>query len=179
MPLRDYRGVTPVLGARVYVDECALVIGRVSLGDDVSFWPFAVARGDVNHIEIGARTNVQDGSVLHVVSDSPTVPGGIPLIIGADVTVGHKAMLHAARIGDRCLIGMAAVVLDGAVIEDEVVVAAGSVVPPGKRLTAHGLYMGNPARRVRELSAAEIERLPAGAAHYVKIKDEYLNASRG
>jgi carbonic anhydrase/acetyltransferase-like protein (isoleucine patch superfamily) len=179
MPLRDYRGVTPVLGARVYVDECALVIGRVVLGDDVSFWPFAVARGDVNHIEIGARTNIQDGSVLHVVSDSPAVPGGIPLIIGADVTVGHKAMLHAARIGDRCLIGMAAVVLDGAVIEDEVVVAAGSVVAPGKRLATHGLYLGNPARRVRELSVAEIERLQAGAAHYVKIKDEYLTASRG
>jgi carbonic anhydrase/acetyltransferase-like protein (isoleucine patch superfamily) len=178
MPLRNYRGVSPALGARVYVDECALVIGRVVLGDDVSFWPFAVARGDVNHIEIGARTNIQDGSVLHVVSDSPAVPGGIPLIIGTDVTVGHQAMLHAARIGHRCLIGMAAVVLDGAVLEDEVVVAAGSVVPPGKHLASHGLYMGNPARRVRELSATEIEHLQSSAAHYVKIKDEYL-ASTG
>jgi carbonic anhydrase/acetyltransferase-like protein (isoleucine patch superfamily) len=179
MPLRDYRGVTPVLGARVYVDECALVIGRVSLGDDVSFWPFAVARGDVNRIEIGARTNIQDGSVLHVVSDSPSVPGGIPLILGEDVTVGHKAMLHAAQIGHRCLIGMAAVVLDGAVIEDEVIVAAGSVVPPGKRLTSRGLYMGNPAKRVRELGAEEIERLVYGAAHYVKVKDQYLAAPAG
>jgi len=174
MPLRAYLGVNPVLGERVYVDACAVVIGRVTLGDDVSFWPFAVARGDVNRIEIGARTNIQDGSVLHVVSDSPTIPGGIPLIIGADVTVGHKAMLHAARIGDRCLIGMAAVVLDGAVIEDEVVVAAGSVVPPGKRLTSHGLYMGNPAKRARELSGAEIDRLTYSAAHYVKVKDDYL-----
>jgi len=179
MPLRPYLGVSPVLGNRVYVDECAVVIGRVTLGDDVSFWPFAVARGDVNRIEIGARTNIQDGSVLHVVSDSPSVPGGMPLIIGADVTVGHKAMLHAAQIGHRCLIGMAAVVLDGAVIEDEVIVAAGSVVPPGKRLTSKGLYMGNPAKRVRELRGAEIEGLVYGAAHYVKVKDEYLAATAG
>jgi carbonic anhydrase/acetyltransferase-like protein (isoleucine patch superfamily) len=172
--LRRYRGVSPVLGARVYVDECAVVIGRVTLGDDVSFWPFVVARGDVNRIEIGARTNIQDGSVLHVVGDSPSVPGGIPLLIGDDVTVGHKAMLHAARIGHRCLIGMAAVVLDGAVIEDEVIVAAGSVVAPGKRLTSRGLYMGNPARRMRELSAAELQRLSHSASHYVKLKDDYL-----
>jgi carbonic anhydrase/acetyltransferase-like protein (isoleucine patch superfamily) len=171
--LRDYRGFRPVLGARVYVDDCALVIGRVTLGDDASLWPFAVARGDVNRIEIGARTNIQDGSVLHVVHDSPSKPGGLPLIIGDDVTVGHKAMLHAARIGHRCLIGMAAVILDGAVIEDEVIVAAGSVVPPGKRLASHGLYLGNPAKRARELTVAEIERLLYSAHHYVKIKDAH------
>jgi carbonic anhydrase/acetyltransferase-like protein (isoleucine patch superfamily) len=173
MTLRAYQGVSPVLGARVYVDECALLIGRVTLGDDASVWPFAVARGDVNRIEIGARTNIQDGCVLHVVHDGPAVPGGLPLVIGDDVTVGHKAMLHAARIGHRCLIGMAAVVLDGAVIEDEVILAAGSVVPPGKRLESHGLYMGNPARRARELTAVEIERLLYSAHHYVKIKDSH------
>ena len=179
MALRDYRGVSPLLGARVYVDECAVVIGRVTLGDDVSLWPFAVARGDVNRIEIGARTNIQDGSVLHVVSDSPSRPGGMPLIIGEDVSVGHKAMLHAARIGARCLIGMAAVVLDGAVIEDEVIVAAGSVVPPGMRLASHGLYMGNPARRSRELRSGEIEQLAHNAAHYVQVKDDYLKPGGG
>jgi carbonic anhydrase/acetyltransferase-like protein (isoleucine patch superfamily) len=173
MALRDYQGVSPVLGARVYVDECALVIGRVTLGDDASVWPFAVARGDVNRIEIGARTNIQDGSVLHGVHDGPFLPGGLPLIIGDDVTVGHKAMLHAARIGHRCLIGMAAIVLDGAVIEDEVIVAAGSVVPPGKHLTSHGLYRGNPAERTRELTGGEIERLLYSARHYVKIKDSH------
>jgi carbonic anhydrase/acetyltransferase-like protein (isoleucine patch superfamily) len=176
MGLREYRGTRPRLGERVYVDECALVIGRVTLGDDVSVWPFAVLRGDVNRIEIGARTNIQDGSVLHVVHDGPATPGGLPLIIGEDVTVGHKAMLHAVCIGHRCLIGMAAVVLDGAVIEDEVVVAAGSVVPPGKRLASHGLYLGNPAKRVRELSAPEIERLTYGAGQYVKLKDTYRTA---
>jgi carbonic anhydrase/acetyltransferase-like protein (isoleucine patch superfamily) len=173
MALRDYQGMSPVLGARVYVDECALVIGRVTLGDDASVWPFAVARGDVNRIEIGARTNIQDGSVLHGVHDGPFLPGGLPLIIGDDVTVGHKAMLHAARIGHRCLIGMAAIVLDGAVIDDEVIVAAGSVVPPGKHLTSHGLYRGNPAERTRELRGEEIERLLYSARHYVKIKDSH------
>ena len=174
MALRNYRGVTPLLGERVYVDECAVVIGRVTLADDVSVWPFAVLRGDVNRIDIGARSNIQDGSVLHVVHDGPAVPGGLPLSIGDDVTVGHKAMLHAARIGHRCLIGMAAVVLDGAVIEDEVVLAAGSVVPPGKRLQSHGLYLGNPAKRVRELTAEEIARLLYSAHHYVEIKNSYL-----
>jgi carbonic anhydrase/acetyltransferase-like protein (isoleucine patch superfamily) len=173
MALRDYQGVGPVLGARVYVDECALVIGRVALGDDTSVWPFAVIRGDVNRIEIGARTNIQDGCVLHVVHDRPSLPGGLPLVIGEDVTVGHKAMLHAARIGNRCLIGMAAVVLDGAVIEDEVIVAAGSVVPPGKRLVSHGLYLGNPAKRARDLTGAEIDDLRYSAHHFVKIKDTY------
>lgn len=162
-----------MLGARVYVDECALVIGRVTLGDDASIWPFAVVRGDVNRIEVGARTNIQDGCVLHVVHDGPAVPGGLPLIIGDDVTVGHKAMLHAARIGHRCLIGMAAVVLDGAVIEDDVMLAAGSLVPPGKRLESRGLYIGNPVKRMRELTDAELERLLYSAHHYVKIKDSY------
>jgi carbonic anhydrase/acetyltransferase-like protein (isoleucine patch superfamily) len=173
MALRKYQGVSPSLGARVYVDECALVIGRVTLGDDASVWPFAVLRGDVHRIEIGARTNIQDGSVLHVVHDGPAVPGGLPLIIGDDVTVGHKAMLHAARIGHRCLIGMASVVLDGAIIEDDVMLAAGSVVPPRKLLASNGLYLGNPAKRVRELTDAERAQLLYSAAHYVEIKESY------
>ena len=173
MAIRDYQGVSPLLGARVYVDECAVVIGRVVLGDDASVWPLVVVRGDVNRIEIGARTNIQDGSVLHVVHDGPAMPGGLPLVIGDDVTVGHKVMLHAVRIGHRCLIGMASVVLDGAVIEDEVILAAGSVVPSGKRLASHGLYLGNPAKRVRELTSAEIGGLLYNAHHYVKIKDTY------
>jgi carbonic anhydrase/acetyltransferase-like protein (isoleucine patch superfamily) len=173
MSLRSYKGVRPQLGARVYIDESAVVIGRVTLGDDASVWPCAVLRGDVNSIEIGARTNIQDGSVLHVVHDGP-VPGGLPLVIGDDVTVGHKAMIHGVRIGHRCLIGMGAVILDGAVIEDEVIVAAGSVVPPRKRLISHGLYMGNPVKRARELTAAEREHLGYSAHHYVKIKDGYL-----
>ncbi len=173
MALRQYQGFTPTLGARVYVDDCALVIGRVSMGEDASIWPFAVARGDVNVIEIGARTNIQDGSVLHVVHDGPYKPGGLSLVIGDDVTVGHKAMLHGARVGHRCLIGMASVILDGAVIDDEVIVAAGSVVGPGKHLLSRGLYKGNPAKRTRELLAQEIEAMIYAAGHYVKLKDAY------
>ncbi len=161
------------MGARVYVDESALIIGRVTLGDDASVWPFAVLRGDIHSIEVGSRTNIQDGCVLHVVHDGPYMPGGLPLVVGDDVTVGHRAVLHAARIGHRCLIGMGAVVLDGAVVEDEVVIGAGSVVPPGKRLSARGVYIGSPAKRVRDLADAEIEQLLYGAAHYVKVKDHY------
>ncbi len=173
MAIRGYQGIQPRLGARVFVDETALVIGRVALGDDASVWPLAVLRGDVERIEIGARTNVQDGCVLHVVHDGPYTPGGIGLRVGVDVTVGHKAVLHAATIGDRCLIGMGAIVLDGAVIADEVVIGAGSVVPPGKTLASRGLYLGNPARWVRELGDAEIERLLYGARQYVALKDRY------
>jgi carbonic anhydrase/acetyltransferase-like protein (isoleucine patch superfamily) len=173
MAVRPYLGVLPVQGARVYVDESALVIGRVTLADDVSVWPFAVVRGDVNSIEIGARTNIQDGCVLHVVHDGPFTPGGLSLVVGEDVTVGHKAVLHAASIGSRVLVGMGALVLDGATVEDEVIIAAGSVVPPGKRLTSRGLYLGNPAKRVRELTARELEMFVYGAANYMKIKDHY------
>jgi carbonic anhydrase/acetyltransferase-like protein (isoleucine patch superfamily) len=179
MTVRAYLGVLPVLGARVFIDECALVLGDVRLGDDASVWPFAVLRGDVGHIEIGARTNVQDGCVLHVVHDGPYSPGGLGLAVGEDVTVGHKAVLHAATIGHRCLIGMGAIVLDGAVIEDEVIVAAGTIVPPGKHLAARGLYMGNPLRRVRDLSPAAVAQLIYSAAHYVKIKDSHRAAAPG
>jgi carbonic anhydrase/acetyltransferase-like protein (isoleucine patch superfamily) len=172
--LRKFGSATPKLGARVFVDDLALVIGRATLADDVSLWPFAVARADVNDITIGARSNIQDGSVLHVAHDGPAVAGGLPLLIGCDVTVGHKAMLHACRIGDRCLIGMASIVLDGAVVEDEVIVAAGCLVPPGKVLASRGLYMGNPAQRVRDLTAAEIANFIYSAAHYVRLKDGHL-----
>ncbi len=171
MSIRTYQGVAPQLGERVYVDESALVIGHVRMGHDSSIWPFAVARGDVNRIQIGERTNIQDGSVLHVVHAAPHNNGGIPLIIGDDVTVGHKAMLHAASIGNRCLIGMASVVLDGAVVEDEVIVGAGAVVPPGKRLEFRGLYVGNPARRLRELKQSDIDALLYSARHYVQVKE--------
>jgi carbonic anhydrase/acetyltransferase-like protein (isoleucine patch superfamily) len=173
MAVRPHLGVFPVLGARVFIDPSAVVIGRVTLGDDASVWPLAVVRGDVNRIDLGKRTNIQDGCILHVAGDGPGKPGGLPLLVGDDVTVGHRAVLHAARIGARCLIGMAAVVLDGAVIEDEVILGAGGVVPPGKRLESRGLYLGNPAKRIREVAAAEVEQLLWSAHHYVRIKDQY------
>lgn len=174
MNLRPYRNRLPTLGDRVFIDPSAVVIGEVRLADDVSIWPTAVVRGDVHRISIGARSNVQDGSVLHVTHDGVYAPGGRPLVIGTDVTVGHRAVLHACTLGDFCLVGMGAIVLDGAVLEDRVMVGAGSVVAPGKRLETGGLYVGSPARRVRDLTARELEFLPYSAAQYVKLKDEYL-----
>lgn len=174
MSVRPFGEHVPALGARVWIDPTATVIGRVEIGDDASLWPMAVARGDVNTIQIGARTNVQDGSVLHVTHDGPYTPGGEPLVIGDDVTVGHRVMLHACKIGHRCLLGMSSTILDGAILEEEVFLAAGCLVPPGKRLAARGLYKGSPAKRVRELSDEELAMLRYSAAHYVRLKDRYL-----
>jgi carbonic anhydrase/acetyltransferase-like protein (isoleucine patch superfamily) len=174
--LRGYDGHGPALGERVYVDPAAVVIGRVTLGQDASVWPMAVLRGDVNSIAVGARSNIQDASVLHVTHDGPYSPGGLPLIVGDDVTVGHAVTLHACTVGDRCLIGMNSCVLDGAVIEDDVMLGAGSLVPPGKRLESGGLYRGSPAVRARALTDAEREMLRYSAAHYVRLKDRYLGS---
>ena len=176
MNIRPYRKHFPRLGANVYIDPAALVIGDVELGEDASLWPFTVARGDVNYIRIGARTNIQDGTVLHVTHDGPYSPGGLPLLIGADVTVGHGAILHACRIEDACLIGMHATVLDGAVVNRHSMIGAGALVAPGKIVGEGELWVGNPARCVRKLSEQEIERLYYSAQHYVRLKDRYLAA---
>ena len=173
MSLRPYLDVLPQLGERVYVDPAASVIGQVMLADDVSIWPGAVVRGDVNIIQIGARSNIQDGAVCHVTHDGPYSPGGAALTVGADVTVGHRAVLHACTIGARCLIGMGALVLDGAVLEEEVMLGAGALVPPGKRLDSGWLYVGSPARPARLLRETERGFLAYSAAHYVRLKDRY------
>jgi carbonic anhydrase/acetyltransferase-like protein (isoleucine patch superfamily) len=172
--LRAYRDVLPKLGARVYVDPAASVIGDVELGDDVSIWPGAAVRGDVEKIRIGARTNVQDGAVLHVTHDGPYSPGGFPCIVGTDVTIGHAAVVHACTIEDCCLIGMHATVLDGAVVKRHAFVGAGALVAPGKVVGEGELWVGNPARCVRKLSDTEIEALHYSANHYVELKDDYL-----
>lgn len=174
MNIRPYGEHIPKLAARAYVDPAAVVIGKVTLAEDVSIWPMTVVRGDVNTISIGARSNIQDASVLHVTHDGPYSKGGIPLVIGADVTVGHRVTLHACTVGDFCLVGMSATVMDGAVLENEVLLAAGSLVPPGKRLEGRSLYRGSPVERVRDLSEREIEMLHYSAAHYVRLKDRYL-----
>jgi len=173
MSIQPYLGVRPRLGAGVYVDPAALVIGDVELGEDVSIWPMAVVRGDVNLIRIGARSNVQDGSVLHVSRPYPGNDSGWPLLIGEDVVVAHKVVLHGCTIGNRVLVGIGAIVLDGVVVEDDVTIGAGAVVAPGKRLQSGGLYLGSPARRVRELEPAEIARVPIMASWYVNLKKDY------
>jgi carbonic anhydrase/acetyltransferase-like protein (isoleucine patch superfamily) len=172
--IRPFQGVLPRLGERVYVDESAQLIGDVVLGDDASVWPLAVIRGDVNRIRIGARSNVQDNSCLHVTHDGPYSPGGVDLQIGDDVTIGHGVILHACRIGNRCLIGMGSIVMDRVTVEDDVLVAAGSVVSPGKTLKAGWLYRGSPAQPARELTAEEIQSLKYSAEHYVRVKNKYL-----
>lgn len=172
--IRPFQGVLPRLGERVYVDESAQLIGDVVLGDDASVWPLTVIRGDVNRIRIGARSNVQDNSCLHVTHDGPYSPGGVDLQIGDDVTIGHGVILHACRIGNRCLIGMGSIVMDRVTVEDDVLVAAGSVVSPGKTLKAGWLYRGSPAQPARELTAEEIQSLKYSAEHYVRVKNKYL-----
>lgn len=175
--VRAWRGVQPRLGARVYIDAAATVIGDVALGDDVSIWPGAVVRGDVESIRIGARTNVQDGAVLHVTHDGPYSPGGFPCHVGCDVTIGHAAVVHACTVEDCCLIGMHATVLDGALVKRHAFVGAGALIAPGKVVGEGELWVGNPARCVRKLSDTEIEALRYSAHHYVELKDEYLSAS--
>ncbi|MFQ5642661.1 MAG: gamma carbonic anhydrase family protein [Thiogranum sp.] len=176
MSVRSFEGIQPDLHPTVYVDEQALVSGAVKIGADSSIWPMSVVRGDVNRIEIGARTNIQDGSVLHVTHDSEFAEGGMPLCIGDEVTVGHKAVLHACTIEDGCLIGMGAVVLDGAVVRSGAIVGAGALVPPNKELEGGYLYVGAPAKRVRELTAKEKRFLKYSAEHYVRLKERHRNA---
>jgi len=175
MSIRPFETHTPRLGARVYVDPAATVIGDVVLGDDASVWPGTVIRGDVNHIRIGARTNVQDGTIIHVTHEGPyTRPGGLPTLIANDVTIGHAAVIHACTIGEFALIGMKAVVLDGAVVERFGFVGAGAVIPPGKTVGEGELWLGSPAKCVRRLSEREIEQLKYSSGHYVRLKDRYL-----
>lgn len=176
MNIRSYDNKLPLVGERVYIDPQAAVIGEVTLGNDVSVWPMAVIRGDVNYIRIGEACNIQDAAILHVSHDGPFTPGGQPLILGKGITIGHKAVLHACTIDDYCLIGMGALILDKVHIEHHVMVAAGSLVPPGKRLQSGYLYLGNPARAVRPLTSEELTNLEYSAAHYLKIKNNYLSS---
>jgi carbonic anhydrase/acetyltransferase-like protein (isoleucine patch superfamily) len=178
MAIRPYLDHLPALGARAYVDEAATVIGDVVLGDDVSIWPGTVIRGDVNFVRIGARSNVQDGVVIHVSHDGPHAKlGGFATVIGSDVTIGHKAILHACQVEDAVLIGMGAIVLDGALVKKHAFIGAGALVPPGRTVGEGELWVGNPARKVRMLSDAEIEGLHYSAQHYVRLKDEYIAAA--
>src|SRR5690606_9744608 len=171
------RGTLPKLGERVYVDPAAVLIGDVGIGDDCSIWPGTVVRGDVNFVRIGARCNLQDGTILHVSHRGPhSRMDGYPTIIGDDVTIRHGAIVHACTIGNAALVGMGATVMDGAVIEDNGYIGAGALVLPGKVVRSRELWLGNPAQPVRVLDDAAVEGLLYSAAHYVRLKDEYLAA---
>jgi len=172
--IRSYRGITPSIGRDVYIDPAAVLVGDISLANDVSIWPLVAARGDVNTITIGARTNIQDGTVLHVTRKSNSNPDGNLLAIGEDVTVGHKCMLHGCVLGDRILVGMGAIIMDGVVVEDDVFIGAGSLVPPYKVLKSGYLYVGNPVKQARRLKDSEALFLKQSAKNYVELKNEYI-----
>lgn len=174
--IRSYKGITPQIGERVYIDESSVLVGDIKIGNDASIWPLVAARGDVNHIVIGARSNIQDGSVLHVTHKNNENPDGYPLIIGEDVTVGHKVMLHGCTIQDRVLVGMGAIVLDGVVVESDVMIGAGSLVPPGKRLESGYLYIGSPVKQARPLNEKERAFLVKSSQNYVQNKNDYLTS---
>ena len=176
MAVRTYQNITPQIRSGAFVDPAALVIGDVFIGEDASLWPMSVARGDIQHIEIGARSNIQDGSILHVTHDSKYKPGGRALIIGEGVTVGHNVVLHACTVGDHCLIGIGSIILDGAVVHSRAMVGAGSLVTPGTELEGESLWVGRPAKRARALTSDELEYLEYSAAHYVKLKDRHMQA---
>ncbi|MCY4363097.1 MAG: gamma carbonic anhydrase family protein [Gammaproteobacteria bacterium] len=173
MMIRTFEGITPVIGASTFIDETAVVIGNVTIGEDSSVWPATVIRGDVNRITIGDRTSIQDGSVLHVNHDDEHNPGGDPLSIGSNVTVGHKVMLHGCSVNDRCLIGMSTTILDKAVVESNTIIGAGSLVSPGKVLESGYLYVGTPARQVRKLTEDELAYLDLAAEYYVQLKTKH------
>lgn len=172
--LRSFQDKTPDIGPRVLIDPSAVVLGDVTLEEDVSIWPQAAVRGDMHRIRVGARSSVQDGCVLHITHAGPYNPDGWPLDIGCDVTIGHGAILHGCTVGDRVLVGMAATVMDGAVIESDVVIAAGALVTPGKRLKSGFLYAGSPAREMRPLSEKEMNYFTYVANNYVTLKDQHI-----
>ncbi|HJN49423.1 MAG: gamma carbonic anhydrase family protein [Pseudomonadales bacterium] len=174
LSVRGHKGFKPQLGKGVFIDPAAVVTGDVIIGDDASIWPSTVVRGDLLQIRIGARTNIQDGCVIHTAHDGPFNPGGCATTIGDDVTVGHSVTLHGCLIGDRVLVGIGALVLDNAVVETDVMIGAGTLVPPGKKLDSGFLYLGSPCRQARPLTDNEMGYFIYTAGHYVKLKNEHL-----
>ncbi|GIW42942.1 MAG: gamma carbonic anhydrase family protein [Candidatus Binatia bacterium] len=163
----SFEGKTPRLDLTAYVHRTAEIIGDVELGAESSVWPYAVIRGDVHYVRIGARTNLQDGSLIHVTTDR------WPTIVGDEVTVGHRAVLHGCCIGPRCLIGIGAIVLDGAEIGEECIVGAGALVTPGTKIPAGHLVLGVPAKVIRPLSEVEKQANLQSALHYVAHAKRY------
>jgi len=173
--IRSFNNINPKIHETAYIDEQSTVIGNVKIGKDSAIWPQVVVRGDINSITIGDRTNIQDGSILHVTHASDFCPSGYSLSIGNDVTVGHSAVIHACTIKDTVLIGMGSIILDGAVINSNCMLAAGALVGPGKELESGFLYVGSPAKKLRELSEREMEFLSYSAKGYVDLKNQYMN----
>ncbi|ODB93273.1 gamma carbonic anhydrase family protein [Candidatus Thiodiazotropha endoloripes] len=171
--IRPFESHQPQIADDAWIDETAVVIGNVNIASQASIWPMSVVRGDVHKIEIGARTNIQDGSIMHVSHDSYYLPGGRTLVIGEGVTVGHRVLLHGCEIADDCFIGMGSTILDGAVLQRGVMLGAGSLVPQGRTLEGGYLWLGRPARRVRVLTEKEREVIAYTAEHYMTLAQRH------
>ncbi len=171
--IRSFENFVPQVDKTAFIDESAVVTGNVAIGDDSSVWPCCSIRGDIHSISIGERSNIQDGSILHVTHDSEYAPGGLKLTIGDDVTVGHGVILHACTIENACLIGMGTIVLDGAIVQSGAMIGAGSLVPPNKVLEGGYMWLGSPVKKARELTEKEKSFLKYSAKHYVKLKNRH------
>jgi carbonic anhydrase/acetyltransferase-like protein (isoleucine patch superfamily) len=171
--IRAYRGKRPQIAATAWIDPAAVLIGDVIIGEDSSVWPCSVIRGDVNHIRIGARTNIQDGSVLHVMRDE------YPLILGDDVTVGHAVTLHGCKIESRCLIGMGSIILNGVTIGAGSIVAAGTLILERTEIPAGSLVIGHPGKVKRMLTPIDQAAIDAYAQRYVEYKNVYMQEAAG
>ncbi len=174
--IRSYCEHTPHIAKSAFIDPSAVIIGRVTIGDGASIWCNAVIRGDVAEIKIGNNSNIQDLTMLHVTHHNPGKTAETPLIIGNNVTIGHNCCLHACTLHNNILVGMGTTILDNVIVEDNVMIGAGSLVPQGKHLNTGYLYFGNPVKAIRELTTAEIKHLEYSAQHYVKIAHNHKNS---
>lgn len=177
MTLIEFEGRRPKIDASAFVAPGARLIGDIEIGAGSSIWYNCVLRGDVNRIRIGARSNVQDGTVIHCDSPEPGLPEGHPTLIGEDVLIGHLAMIHGCRLHDRAFVGLGSIVMDGCEIEGDAMLAAGAMLTPGKRIPAGQLWAGRPARYLRDLTEADIAGLRRGAAHYVELAKRHAAAT--
>lgn len=174
--IRSYMGISPQIDSTAYIDPSSVIIGKVEIGANSSIWCNTVIRGDVSYIKIGKNSNVQDLTMLHVTHENSGRTKETPLTIGENVTIGHNCCLHACTLRNNVFIGMGSTILDNAIIEENVMVGAGSLVPQGKTLESGYLYFGNPVKQVRKLTASEIEHINYSALHYVKIAASHCDS---
>ena len=176
--LISFGGKTPLVDPTAFVAPGAVLIGDVEIGPEASIWYNCVLRGDVNRIRIGARSNLQDGSVVHVDSPRPGSEAGLPTIVGEEVLIGHMAMVHGCLLHDRAFVGLGAIVMDGCEIESGAMLAAGALLTPGRRIPAGQLWAGRPAKHVRDLSEEDLAGQRMGVAHYVELAKLHAEALR-
>jgi carbonic anhydrase/acetyltransferase-like protein (isoleucine patch superfamily) len=172
----SFGGRSPRVDSTAFIAPGAQLIGDVEIGAEASIWYNCVLRGDVNRIRVGARTNIQDGSVIHVDSPKPGAEEGHPTIIGSDVLIGHLAMVHGCILRDRAFVGLGSIVMDGCEIESDAMLAAGAMLTPGKRVPSGQLWAGRPAKYVRDLTPQELAGQQAGVAHYVALARAHAEA---